>query len=75
MMGKKKITRIIDFGEKAFKDVKIETICFILDTQKNRKIQLLNPILQTVLRVTHKYISLMINFHIGLFTAIRPLMM
>lgn len=34
MMGKKKITRIIDFGEKAFKDVKIETICFILDTQK-----------------------------------------
>lgn len=34
LMKDKKISRIIDFGEKGFKGVKIETICFILDTQK-----------------------------------------
>ena len=34
LMKEKNISRIIDFGEKAFKGVKIETICFILDTQK-----------------------------------------
>lgn len=34
LMKKKRISRIIDFGEKGFKGVKIETICFILDTQK-----------------------------------------
>ena len=33
-MKEKNISRIIDFGEKGFKGVKIETICFILDTQK-----------------------------------------
>lgn len=34
LMKEKRISRIIDFGEKGFKGVKIETICFILDTQK-----------------------------------------
>lgn len=34
LMKEKNISRIIDFGEKGFKGVKIETICFILDTQK-----------------------------------------
>ena len=34
LMKEKSISRIIDFGEKGFKGVKIETICFILDTQK-----------------------------------------
>lgn len=34
LMKGKRIARIIDFGEKGFKGVKIETICFILDTQK-----------------------------------------
>lgn len=34
LMKEKRITHIIDFGEKGFKGVKIETICFILDTQK-----------------------------------------
>lgn len=34
LMKEKCITHIIDFGEKGFKGVKIETICFILDTQK-----------------------------------------
>lgn len=34
LMKEKRISRIIDFGEKGFKGVKIETICFILNTQK-----------------------------------------
>ncbi len=34
LMKGKRIARIIDFGEKGFKGVKIETICFILDTRK-----------------------------------------
>lgn len=34
LMKKKRVSHIIDFGEKGFKGVKIETICFILDTQK-----------------------------------------
>ncbi len=33
LMNEKKISRIIDFGEKGFKGVKIETICFIIETQ------------------------------------------
>ncbi|MDR3272412.1 MAG: Eco57I restriction-modification methylase domain-containing protein, partial [Flavobacteriaceae bacterium] len=32
-MSKHQIERIIDFGEKGFKGVKIETICFILNTK------------------------------------------
>lgn len=34
IMCHKRMTNIIDFGEKGFKGVKIETIAFILDTQK-----------------------------------------
>lgn len=34
MMKEKRIERIIDFGEKGFKGVKIETICFVMDTRK-----------------------------------------
>lgn len=33
LMAKYQIERIIDFGEKGFKGVKIETICFILNTK------------------------------------------
>ncbi len=33
-MKEKRITNIIDFGEKGFKGVKIETISFVLDTRK-----------------------------------------
>jgi len=33
LMTKHQIERIIDFGEKGFKGVKIETICFILNTK------------------------------------------
>ena len=33
LMAKHHIARIIDFGEKGFKGVKIETICFILNTE------------------------------------------
>jgi len=33
LMTKYRIERIIDFGEKGFKGVKIETICFILNTK------------------------------------------
>lgn len=33
-MNEKRISHIIDFGEKGFKGVKIETVCFILDTEK-----------------------------------------
>lgn len=35
LMKEKRITHIIDFGEKGFKGVKIETISFILDTRKS----------------------------------------
>ncbi len=38
LIAKKSITRIIDFGEKGFKGVKIETINIILDTQKRPNI-------------------------------------
>lgn len=34
LMNNHQIVRIIDFGEKGFKGVKIETICFILNTKK-----------------------------------------
>ena len=34
LMKEKRVSHIIDFGEKGFKGVKIETICFILDTRK-----------------------------------------
>ena len=34
LMNAKNISRIIDFGEKGFKGVKIETVCFVLNTQK-----------------------------------------
>lgn len=37
LMKEKRISHIIDFGEKGFKGVKIETICFILDTRKKPK--------------------------------------
>jgi DNA (cytosine-5)-methyltransferase 1 len=33
LMAKHQIERIIDFGEKGFKGVKIETICFIMNTK------------------------------------------
>lgn len=35
LMAQKHLVRIIDFGEKAFKGVKIETICFTIDTRKS----------------------------------------
>lgn len=34
LMNEKRISHIIDFGEKGFKGVKIETISFVLDTRK-----------------------------------------
>lgn len=34
LMKKKRIERIIDFGEKGFKGVRIETISFVIDTRK-----------------------------------------
>lgn len=34
LMNRYQIVRLIDFGEKGFKGVKIETICFILNTKK-----------------------------------------
>lgn len=37
LMKEKRISHIIDFGEKGFKGVKIETISFILNTQKKPK--------------------------------------
>lgn len=37
LMKEKHISRIIDFGEKGFKGVKIETICFILDSKRKPK--------------------------------------
>lgn len=42
LMKEKRVSHIIDFGEKGFKGVKIETICFILDTHKNQAIRLSN---------------------------------
>ena len=37
LMTQYQLTHIIDFGEKGFKGVKIETICFILNTTKKPK--------------------------------------
>lgn len=37
LMGTKQIKHIIDFGEKGFKGVKIETISFIIDTHKKAR--------------------------------------
>jgi cytosine-specific methyltransferase len=34
LMSKKRVSHIIDFGEKGFKNVKIETINFIIETQR-----------------------------------------
>lgn len=34
LMSKKRVSHIIDFGEKGFKNVKIETINFVVDTQR-----------------------------------------
>ena len=34
LLNKKSISCILDFGEKGFKGVKIETICLVVDTQK-----------------------------------------
>lgn len=34
IMAKKRLSHIVDFGEKAFRGVKIETIAFVLDTSK-----------------------------------------
>lgn len=34
LLNKKSISNILDFGEKGFKGVKIETICFVVETKK-----------------------------------------
>ena len=34
LMSKKRVSHIIDFGEKGFKNVKIETINFVVETQR-----------------------------------------
>jgi DNA (cytosine-5)-methyltransferase 1 len=58
MMAEKRITHIIDFGEKGFKGVKIETICFILNTkQKPHLTQIESYITNDIRKHEQKYIT------------------
>ena len=51
LMGEKRIERLIDFGEKGFKGVKIETISFIVDTRKKPKDTVVESYITDTVRV------------------------
>lgn len=51
LMGEKQIQRLIDFGEKGFKGVKIETISFIVDTRKKPKDTVVDSYITETVRV------------------------
>lgn len=58
LMKSKSITAIIDFGEKGFKGVKIETISFILDTRKKGKTTIVESyITEDVRELEQSYIT------------------
>ena len=58
LMKSKSITAIIDFGEKGFKGVKIETISFILDTRKKVKTTIVESyITEDVRELEQSYIT------------------
>lgn len=58
LMKSKSITAIIDFGEKGFKGVKIETISFILDTRKKGKATIVESyITENVRELEQSYIT------------------
>ena len=57
LMASKSITHIIDFGEKAFKGVKIETISFTIDTHLKPKDTIITSyITNTIRKVFQNYI-------------------
>lgn len=57
-MQSKNITHIIDYGEKGFKGVKIETIAFILDTRKKPNDTIVESyITERVYKQTQNYIT------------------
>lgn len=51
LMKTKRIERLIDFGEKGFKGVKIETISFIIDTQRKPKNTVVESYITETVRV------------------------
>ena len=58
LMNKTAITHLIDFGEKAFKGVKIETISFAIDTEKKASNTIVySYINNTVREVPQEYIT------------------
>lgn len=58
LMKSKSINAIIDFGEKGFKGVKIETISFILDTRKKGKTTIVESyITENVRELEQSYIT------------------
>ncbi len=58
VMGKYAITHIIDFGEKAFKGVKIETIAFIVDTHSSPNSVIVSSYINNAIRkVSQSYIT------------------
>lgn len=58
LMNKFRISNIIDFGEKGFKGVKIETICFIINTtQKAQNTQIESYITNSVIVQKQNYIT------------------
>ena len=58
LMTNNRISHIIDFGEKGFKGVKIETICFILNsTKKPKNTQIESYITNDVRTQEQKYIT------------------
>lgn len=58
LMTQCQLTHIIDFGEKGFKGVKIETICFVLNTTKKPKLTRIESYITNEIRIQEqKYIT------------------
>lgn len=58
LMSKYAITNIIDYGEKGFKGVKIETVSFLIDTSSKPSLTVINSYINnTIRKVAQSYIT------------------
>lgn len=58
LMSKYSITNIIDYGEKGFKGVKIETVSFLIDTSSKPSLTVINSYINnTIRKVAQSYIT------------------
>lgn len=58
LMSKYAISNIIDYGEKAFKGVKIETVSFLIDTSSKPSLTVINSYINnTIRKVAQSYIT------------------